>query len=337
MVGNVRDLGFWGKLKKPFFVLAPMANVTDVAFRRMFMKYGKPDVMYAEFVSADGLSRADEKGKAILVRDLEFVEAERPIVAQFFTANPETMEYAASVALRLGFDGVDINMGCPDRVVEKQGAGAVLMKNPTLASDLVDAAKRGACSGSVNGIPVSIKTRLGFNKDELEEWLPILLEAKPAAVILHARTRKEMSKVSAHWDRVARAVEIRNILGSDALIVGNGDVVDLEDAYAKADATGVDGVMIGRGVFGKPWFFSGASEPLLETRLRIAVEHTELFEKLIGDVKSFAHMKKHFKAYCEGFRGARELRIKLMETKNAVEVHEIIEDFLQNVTPSLTV
>jgi len=323
---NTKDSrGFWGTLPRPFTVLAPMANVTDSAFRRMFAKYGKPDVLYTEFVSADGLLLADEQGKATLMRDLEFTSAEHPIVAQFFTANPEAMEHAATLALQLGFDGVDINMGCPDRIVEKQKAGAMLMKNPALAHELVAAAKRGARSDEIDGIPVSVKTRIGFNKDELEEWLPVLLETKPAAIILHARTRKEMSKVPARWERIARAVEIRNSLNSETIIVGNGDVVSVEDAVLKAAATGADGVMIGRGAFGKPWLFSDKPEPSLECRLRIAAEHAELFEELLGDVKNFAQMKKHFKAYCEWFAGARELRASLMETQNAAEVRAIVE------------
>src|SRR3989344_5329909 len=203
---------FWETLPKPFFALAPLANVTDAAFRSIIAKYSKPagpHVMYTEFVSADGLALAPEEGRQKLLRDLMFAPEQRPIVAQFFTATPEHMERAAALAAELGFDGVDINMGCPDRTIEKQGAGAKLILNPELAQELIAAAKRGAPE-----LPVSVKTRLGYNKDVLEEWLPDLLAAEPAAVILHARTRKEMSKVAAHWDRVRRAVEIRDELGS---------------------------------------------------------------------------------------------------------------------------
>ena len=249
---------FWETLPKPFFVLAPMANVTDAAFRRIIAKYGRPDVMYTEFVSADGLALAHEEGRQKLLRDLEFTDAERPIVAQFFTSTPEHMERAAALAQELGFDGIDINMGCPDKSVEGQGAGSKLIHNPSLAVELIEAAKRGAPN-----IPVSVKTRLGYNKDVLEEparpdggWLPLLLKAEPAAIILHARTRKEMSKVPARWERIKRAVEIRNELGSKTLIIGNGDVVDMDDARAKAAASGADGVMIGRAIFGNPWLFA---------------------------------------------------------------------------------
>lgn len=318
--------GFWETLPRPFFVLAPLANVTDAAFRRTIAKYSKPEgpaVFWTEFVSADGLIKATPEGKAKLMRDLLYTEAERPIVAQLFTANPETMEAAARLCQDLGFDGVDINMGCPDKTIEKQGAGAKLITTPERAVEIIRAAKRGA-----NKIPVSVKTRLGYNKDVLEEWLPILLKEEPAALTLHARTRKEMSKVPAHWDRVKRAVEIRNELGSGTLILGNGDVLDIEDAKKKAVESGADGVMLGRAIFGKPWLFSNEDFPSVEDRLRIAVEHTKLFEELLGDIKSFAIMKKHFKAYVEGFDGAKELRIKLMDSSSASEVENRVEEFL---------
>jgi nifR3 family TIM-barrel protein len=305
-----------------------MADVTDAAFRRVIAKYSKsgspgqtPFVTYTEFVSADGLARAPEEGRKKLMRDLLFTDAERPIVAQFFTSTPEYMEQAAALAQELGFDGVDINMGCPADAVEKQGAGAKLILNPERAKELVAAAKRGAPN-----LPVSVKTRLGYNTDILEEWLPKVLEAEPAVLILHARTRKEMSLVAAHWERVKRAVEIRNELGSKTLIVGNGDVKDVADAQKKAAESGADGIMIGRGIFGKPWMFNKEPEDL-KARLQILIEHTKLYEELLGDIKSFAIMKKHFKAYVEGFDGAKELRVELMEAKNAQEVADIIERF----------
>lgn len=319
--------GFWKTLPRPFFVLAPLANVTDAPFRRIIAKYSKPhgpDVFWTEFVSADGLVKASPEGKRKLMRDLVFSDAERPIVAQLFTANPAHMEQAAALCQELGFDGVDINMGCPDRTVEKQGAGAKLILSPEVAVALIEAAKRGAPK-----LPVSVKTRLGYNKDILEEWLPKLLAAEPAALTLHARTRKEMSKVPARWERVKRAVEIRNELGSAALILGNGDALDVEDAKRKAQESGADGVMLGRAIFGRPWLFNPAGEPqTVEARLRIAVEHTALFEEMLGDIKNFALMKKHFKCYVEGFPGAKELRMKMMDAQDAAGVAHIVEEFL---------
>jgi nifR3 family TIM-barrel protein len=322
---------FWQELPQPFLVLAPLANVTDAAFRHIIAKYSKPvgpQVMYTEFVSADGLMLGNRE---VLLKDLLFTEEQRPLVAQFFTSRPDMMEAVAGLAAELGFDGVDINMGCPDKSVEGQGSGAKLILAPTHAAQLIAAAKRGAPN-----LPISVKTRLGYNKDVLEEWLPALLAAQPAAITIHARTRKEMSKVPAHWDRVKRAVEIRNDIQKDlplaqrTLIIGNGDVQDVEDAYKKIDESKADGVMLGRAIFGQPWLFSGKPAPLLPERLRIAAEHAKLFEELLGDIKSFALMKKHFKAYVEGFPGAKELRMSLMETNTAAEVGHVIEEFLKS-------
>ncbi|KKU78182.1 MAG: tRNA-dihydrouridine synthase [Parcubacteria group bacterium GW2011_GWA2_47_64] len=317
--------------------LAPMANVTDAAFRRIIAQYGKParpgerggpDVMFTEFVSADGLV---SKGRDKLLVDLMYSESERPIVAQLFSGNPEKMYEAAKLVKELKFDGLDINMGCPDRSIEKSGAGAALIKNPRLARELIRAAKEGS------GLPISIKTRLGYNKDTLEEWLPELLAEKPAVVILHARTRKEMSKAPARFERVKRAVEIRDecqkTLAVKTLILGNGDVMNLTDACQKAAETGADGIMLGRAIFGNPWLFAGGErsdlmEPSIETKLKVLIEHTKLFEKLLGEHKNFAIMKKHFKAYVEGFAGAKELRMKLMEAVSASEVENIVARFI---------
>ncbi len=319
--------GFWGKLKKPIMVLAPMADVTDAAFRRVIAKYGKPDVMYTEFVSADGLVMADEEGKAKLKKDLLFSDSERPIVAQFFSGKPEMMEKAARLAEELGFDGIDINMGCPAGPIERQGAGAALMKNPKRAREIIAAAKKGA-----GKLPVSVKTRIGWNKVEIETWLPEILAEEPAALIVHARTRKEMSKVPAHWDMVKRAVEIRDGLKSKTLVLGNGDVKDLEDARIKMKETGADGAMLGRAIFGNPWLFAGRklNDVPLPERFEVMCEHTALFEELLGGTKNFALMKKHYKAYVEGFPGAKELRVKLMEAKDAKEIKEISDAFLKN-------
>lgn len=305
--------------KRPLFVLAPMANVTDAAFRRVIARYGKPDVMWTEFVSADGLC---SPGRSALLVDLKYTEAERPIVAQLFTGRPDVMRAAAALVQELGFDGLDINMGCPDRGVERSGSGAALIKNPKIAREIVRAAKEGA-----PGLPVSVKTRIGYSTNVLDTWLPELLAEEPAAVTIHARTRKEMSDVPARWEHVRESVAIRDRLGSKALILGNGDVMDLQDAAAKTRETGADGVMIGRAIMGNPWFFRSGRGPdavSLSERLRIMLEHTRLFHELLGKNKNFAIMKKHYKAYISGWDGARDLRLKLMETKNVEEVEAIV-------------
>lgn len=329
---------FWKDIPRPIMVLAPLADVTDAAFRRMIAKYsrhtradgseGGPDVFWTEFVSADGLIRATPEGKAKLMADLIYTEEERPIVAQLFSSTPEYMEQAARLCQDLGFDGIDINMGCPDKGIEKQGCGAAMIKNPENAREIIRAAKRGAPN-----IPVTVKTRLGYNQDQLEEWLPQILAEEPAVVTVHARTRKEMSKVPARWERVKRAVEIRNELKSNSLIFGNGDALSLEDARAKVAATGADGVMLGRAIFGNPWLFhpdKDLSNVTLEERLNAMVEHTKLFEELLPH-KSFAVMKKHYKAYVNGFEGAPELRASLMEAPDAVGVERLVQGFLGRV------
>jgi nifR3 family TIM-barrel protein len=314
------NLGFWKKLKRPFFVLAPMADVTDASFRRIIAKYGKPDVMWTEFVSANGLC---SPGRKVLLHDLEFTRKERPIVAQLFTSEPAKMREAAALCQKLGFDGIDINMGCPDRTIEKQGAGAAMMKNPKLAREVVRAAKEGAPK-----LPVSVKTRIGYTKNDIETWIPELLSEGIAALTVHCRTRKEMSLVPARWEHVREAVAIRDRMGVETLILGNGDVKDIEDAKNKARESGADGVMLGRAIFGNPWLFSGKI-PTAEEKLKVCVEHTKLFEKLLGGVKSFAIMKKHYKAYVNGFDGAKELRMRLMEAKDAKEVGKIVKGFLK--------
>ena len=317
-------LGFWERLKKPFFVLAPMDDVTDAAFRRMIAKYGKPDVTWTEFVSADGLCHP--VGRAAILPKLLFDGSERPIVAQLFSAFPEKMFEASKLVAELGFDGIDINMGCPDKAINKQGAGAACILDFRKAQDLIRAAQEGA-RASGREIPVSVKTRLGFDTDILEEWLPVLLVAKPAVVTLHARTRKEMSDVPAHWDRVARAVEIAK--GSGTLITLNGDVPNVVRGLELAAETGADGIMLGRAVFGNPWLFDETRRDLsVEEKLRVMVEHTMLYGELFSGVKGFDMMKKHYAAYAAGFPGAKELRVRLMDTRSAAEVADVVADFL---------
>jgi tRNA-dihydrouridine synthase len=359
-------MNFWKKMKKPhdaealrgkpIMCLAPMADVTDAAFRfvisKCSKKVSKTDfeqgarksvfdtfVTYTEFVSADGLVLAPEKGRKKLLKDLEFSKIERPVVAQIFGSKPENIEKAARLITELGFDGLDINMGCPDRSIEKQGAGAALMKNPQLAREIIKAAKRGvlraplrkSLQGEPLGIPVSVKTRLGYSKDELETWLPELLAENPAAIIIHARTRKEMSKVPARWERIKKAVEIRDSLNSKTLIIGNGDVKNLEDAKKKYAETGADGSMLGRAVFGNPWLFS-AHYPDSKEIIKILLEHTKLFDKKFSGIKSFAIMKKHFKEYLKSPE-LRGLKFKLMRTETAEEAEKIIKDYLTCAAP----
>lgn len=327
--------GFWQKLidekltkGETLSVLAPMADVTDSAFRSMIAKYGKPDVTWTEFVSADGLA---SKGREILLHDLEFSSEERPIVAQLFTANPDTMYIAAKLCKELGFDGIDINMGCPDKSIEKQGAGAKLITTPRIAQEVIRAAQRGA-----EGLPVSVKTRIGFNKIEFMEWLPYILECDIPVITVHLRTRKELSLVPAHWELMQDITRlVREKTGTVAeggtIVLGNGDVKNVSEGKKLAKETGCDGVMIGRGIFGTPWLFDEQTflqGKSTKEKLCICVEHTHLFEEKLGDIKNFAIMKKHYKAYVNNFDGAKELRMELMECNSAQEVENIIISWL---------
>src|SRR3989338_7037957 len=316
---------FWRKLKKPIFSLAPMANVTDVAFRRIIAKYGKPDIFWTEFVSCDGLQ---SPGRNNLMIDLKYDSSEHPIVAQIFGSKPDNYYKTALLCQELGFDGIDINMGCPDRNVEKQGAGACHIKNPKLAAELIKAAKDGAESFG-RQIPVSVKTRVGYDKDELNSWLPSLLKAEPSVIIIHARTRKQLSKTPADWSFIKRAVEIRNEMKSKVLICGNGDVIDIKDAKQKAKETSADGVMLGRAIFGNPWLFNkNKEEASIEEKLKVMIEHTRLFEKITPH-KNFSIMKKHYKAYVSGWDGAKDFRAKLMKAENTIDVENIVDEYLK--------
>ncbi len=342
--------GFWQKLideklllGETLTVVAPMADVTDTAFREMIAKYshmgkvgGGPDVMWTEFVSANGLN---SPGREVLKRDLEFTEEERPIVAQLFTSDPKSMFEAAKLCKELGFDGIDINMGCPDKGIEKQGAGAAHIKDWKTAQKVIRAAQEGA-----GGLPVSVKTRLGWNSVEYKTWIPKILECNIPVLTVHLRTRKEMSKVDAHWEIMPDVVKlVRDITGEvedgGTIILGNGDIKSVTEGKALAQQAGCDGVMVGRGIFGTPYFFDADFADHMQTsqtnpetiakKLRIMVEHTKLYEEKLGDIKSFAIMKKHFKAYVNGFDGAKEFRTELMECGSAKEVEEKVETFLK--------
>ncbi len=320
--------GFWGSLKRPILALAPMADVTDAAFRRIIAKYGKPDVMWTEFVSVAGLL---SPGREALLRELLYTEAERPIIAQIFGNDPEQFHEVASMLAEMGFDGIDINMGCPDRNVEKQGGGASLIKDPIRAQRIVRRAQEGAKRSDGTIAPVSVKTRIGYNKVELDTWLPYLFEARPAALTLHARTRKEMSKVPARWEHVREAAALRDRISPETLVIGNGDVKDVDDAKHKAAEYGADGAMLGRAIFGRPDLF-GQHILTHEERLRVMVEHTRLFAELFTGVKSFSVMKKHYKAYVHSFDGAKDLRVHLMETESAEEVEITVTEWLATHT-----
>ena len=329
-----------------------MVDVTDVAFREMFAKYGKPDVFYTEFVNVDGLTHPE--GYKRLSQDLKFTEIQRPIVAQLWGREPQKFHDSAKIIAKLGFDGVDINFGCPQDKEIGQKTCAALILEPERAKEIIAATKKGA-----GGLPVSVKTRLGYSKiEEMNAWLRHLLLAEPAAIALHARTKQEKSKVPAHWGAIAQAVKIRNQIQSNViarsvsdeaisnkekiaspsarngrtLIIGNGDIKSREEGLSRVKETGCDGIMVGRGAFGSPWFFRKDNfEPTIKERLSVMLEHARLYTQEFEGKKSFAIIRKHFKAYANGFDGASELRAELMTTIGVGEVENIVNKFLKTI------
>lgn len=311
---------FWKKLKTPFFVLAPMADVTDLAFRQIIVETGRPDVFYTEFVSVAGL--CSEKGRPKLLPHLKFKENERPIVAQVFGSNPSQFYEVAKLVKELGFDGIDINMGCPDRKIMKQGAGISLCKRPELAVEIIKETKRGA-----GDMPVSVKTRLGFNEIDLT-WIQKVIDAEPDALLVHLRTMKEMSKEPAHWEL---AKQVADMAHAKAIpIIGNGDVASYTDGLEKAKESGMDGIMVGRGIFHNPWFFNrevNHKDKTAKERIALLKKHIENFVELWGTDKNFDVMKRFIKIYINDFEGAKTFRDKLMGIKTSQE----LVDYLSTV------
>ena len=308
---------FWNQLSRPFFVLAPMDAVTDVVFRHVVASAGAPDVYFTEFTNAT--SFCSPKGSFSTRSRLDFTPDEQPIVAQIWGNNPEHYAIIGKALAKQGFAGIDINMGCPEKRITKNGACSALIENPELAAELIAAAK-------TSGLPVSVKTRLGFKTQKTEEWASFLLKQNIAALTIHARTQKEMSKVPARWEEIAKVVKLRNELAPDTLIIGNGDVSDRQHGLELAQQTGVDGIMIGRGIFQNPFGLEKSPRPhSKEELLNLLDLHLNLFDE--ADIKlprKFAPLKRFFKIYIRNFNGASELRNELMQTKNVQEVRQIL-------------
>ena len=315
-------MNFWEKLKKstrrkvsPIMILAPMEGVTDTVFRQIVASVGKPDVMMTEFVPVDAIL---SQGSSEVMRSLQYSAVERPIVAQIWGTDPDKFFKVAKLLKKMGFDGIDINMGCPVYDVIKKGACSALIKNPKLAEEIILATIKGA-----EGLPVSVKTRIGFDKIQTEEWTKVLLQTPISALILHLRTTREMSKVPAHWEEISKAVKVRDQLKSNALIIGNGDIKTLNDAKDKCKEYGLDGAMIGRGIFENVYLFNNKVDPLKVTpsqKIALLLKHLKLYKKIRGEGKHFESVKKFVKCYINNFDGASEERIALMNTKTLDEL-----------------
>lgn len=311
-------MNFWDELyreKEVILGLSPMDGVTDAPFRYMVGKYGDPDILFTEFVNVDALHYATGARRERLLKTLLLVKQGPYEVAQVFGKTPELFVEAAGLIEELGFDGIDINMGCPAHKVEENGCGAGLIRTPELAQEIIKVVK------AATKLPVSIKTRIGVvDKSEMEEWISALMEVAPVAISLHGRTLKQMYTGLADWDTIGRAAEIVHKRGGK--ILGNGDVKSREEALARAKQYGLDGILIGRAAEGNPAIFRGEEEISIEQKLSWAIEHARKYEEIFPD--SFMPMRKHLAWYCSGFPGAVELRMKLMQANSAGEVEEII-------------
>lgn len=357
-------INFWDSLPSGFTILAPMEDVTDTVFRQVVASCGQkniisqgktgkmagqPDVYFTEFTNCDGIMSV---GQSRVIHRLKYTEKERPLVAQIWGKTPENYFQTAKLITELGFDGIDINMGCPERNVIKQGACSALIKNHPLAKEIIEAVK----AGVGDKLPISVKTRIGFNELDTENWTSFLLSQDIQALTLHGRTVKELSEMPVHWDEIAKVVQYRNNNKIATKIIGNGDILSWLQADEKIQNIGLDGIMIGRGVFKNPYIFNRSvvqnekgnlyrNNILIEPRekLTLLYEHTKLWcdtwkvdsesddyyrnnKTVFKYQKNISTLKKFYKIYCSGFAGAVELRIKLMETEDIGDVVKVLNE-----------
>lgn len=366
------DTGFWHLLPQPIIGLAPMDGVTDAPFRLTVARQGPPDVTFTEFTNVVDLCRGPEHALASLL----YSDCERPVVAQLFGKDPDLFYQAAHLVCHLGFDGLDINMGCPSRNVAASGSGAALIRTPDLAHALMRAARQGirdwaagqalSAAGVKSArvelirsmnlnrsgcadpprriIPVSVKTRLGYDRVVVERWIAHLLEETPAAITVHGRTLAQMYRGEADWDAIDRAARLAR--QTRTLLLGNGDVRSLDDVARKVRGTAVHGILVGRGALGEPWFFrskaiararcsAASGDPGLglsdstatvAERFAVMLEHARQYEVLLG-VARFPRIRKHLGWYCKGFPGAAMLRARMVRARTSDEVAAILADY----------
>lgn len=362
-------MNFWSELfakNKMVLGLSPMDGVTDSIMRYMTAKYGDPDILLTEFVSVDALAHAKEEKAVdrvmkafVLAKDIGELKRSPYEIAQVFGHTPELFYQAAVMVAELGFDGMDINMGCPMHKVEDQGSGAGLIRTPEVATQIILSSKkamkdfsqgkvriedlnvsdnikqwvidhRKGKNRTTTPLPVSVKTRIGVDKIVVEEWMKTLMTVKPDNISLHGRTLRQLYQGLADWDAIGRAAQVVHAQGGH--LIGNGDVLNLDDARKKVDQYKVDGVLIGRNAEGNPGIFRNTQEPTSKQRIEWMIEHAKLYQKfnkpeqvVEGDSRWFMPMRKHLAWYCKGFEGAVETRSKLMLTNSAEEVEQIVE------------
>jgi tRNA-dihydrouridine synthase len=360
---------FWNGLPRPVIGLSPMDGVTDSVFRLMTARYGKPDVIFTEFTHVHDVCR----GRELLLDSLRYDEAERPIVAQLYGKDPDLFYQAAHVVCELGFDGLDINMGCPSRNVASSGSGAGLIRTPDLAHRIMRAARQGIADWAggqsleaaglkaaradivhrLNArrnsmrtvvrspIPLSVKTRLGYDEVIVERWIEHLLVESPAVISLHGRTLQQMYRGEADWAAIGRAAQL--VRATATLLFGNGDVQSLSEVVRRVSETGVDGVLVGRAALGAPWFFRDKEEvrsqaqtaqpwdaqpsvPALGDRFQMLLAHARQFDGEYGQ-DQFRRMRKHLGWYCKGFPYAAALRARMFLVSSVAEVEAVIADY----------
>lgn len=309
---------FWQKLPKPFVALAPMEDVTDYVFREVVAtELPRPDVMFTEFTNVEAINSA---GFEKTIYRFKFSERQRPIVAQIWGLNPENYYKTAKMIVDLGFDGIDINMGCPDRAVVKIGACSALINNEPLAKEIILATQEGA-----KKLPVSVKTRLGLKEVVTERWIGFLLEHKLDAIIIHGRTSKQMSDVPANWNEITKAVDIKDKVCPNTLLIGNGGVKNYSEGIELSKKYKLDGAMIATGMLSNPWAFDKTGkEHGLNDNKKILIKHLNLYNKTKESNKAYGVMKKFYKMYINNFDGASKLRGKLMETKTIEEALKLL-------------
>ncbi|NLW15314.1 MAG: tRNA-dihydrouridine synthase [Erysipelothrix sp.] len=312
---------FWNDLPKPFFILAPMEDVTDVVFRKVVAHAAKPDVFFTEFTNSESYCHAI--GKTTLRGRLTFEQDELPLVAHIWGDEPKYFEEMSIGLAKQGFSGIDLNMGCPAPNVFKHGRGAGLILRPNVASDIIKATKKG-------GLPVSVKTRLGHAKvEEWTAWIKHLLEQDLANISIHLRTKVEMSKYPAHYELIPDILKLRDEIAPNTLITVNGDIPNYEAGMKIVEETGVDGIMIGRGVFHNPWCFE--KEPKVHSPLEhinLFRYHLDLYDKYVAiEPQLEKHLQRFYKIYVRNIFGGNQLRADLMHSKDSNKVREILDAF----------
>ena len=312
---------FWSELPRPFFILAPMEDVTDIVFRHVVSEAARPDVYFTEFTNTESFCHPE--GIHSVRGRLTFSEDEQPMVAHIWGDKPEQFREMSIGLAEMGFKGVDLNMGCPVANVASKGKGSGLILRPEVAAEIIQAAKAG-------GIPVSVKTRLGYYKiEEWKEWLRHVFKQGIANLSIHLRTRKEMSKVDAHWELIEAIKSLRDEIAPDTLLTINGDIPDRQTGLELAEKYGVDGVMIGRGIFHNPFAFEKEPrEHSTKELLDLLRLHLTLFDKYSANTgRPFKSLRRFFKIYVRGIRGASGLRHELMSTNSTDEVRKLLDEF----------